>query len=755
MANLNVNGRTVDPKSIRQIPVPEGETPASFVQKNEGLIRKNFRDELYYESNGQLFATEDKFVIENIGIRNTSDAKLRVGAVPAVPILIDNEPDAHKVTEIEITGAGGSADWLKKELSIDKGERVNLHDLQKQADKLFASGRFLSVDFTPSATEQGVKLSLTLQEVPKEIQFQGLDTRRSQGLDALFPRPLTRENIAKGMDAVKKQLESDRGHLLRGVDFQVSGNTLQVVASTVQMPTQLSIAGATGAEAEQVRGLFAAPYTHANIEAGMGKLRDHYAQQGKILPRLEFQVQGQELKLDFATAPMPTRVAFSGMTVYKPEDVRKLFVEPLSMDHIQAGMQALQQKYQDDGYLLLAPEGVSADLTDGVLTLNVNEAKLGEIALSGNDKTKAEVIMREMRIKPGQPVNLKTLEQDVQRVSATGLFANVQHGVEADPENPGKVRVRVHTSEEKSASLNVGAGYSLSNGPFGSASLNMGNVAGMNRKVSADVTLGTKVWGGGVSYYDPVAFGKNTSLGGSLYHRQWQGPYSDETRSGAKITVGRPLGDPYTSAWRADVTVNAERIGIDERYSVSGNGVDYRMGVRPSVTYNTLDNPALPTEGTRFTAGAEPVWVSGRTIGKLDAKVEHYHPLSERFTLSGSLQGGTILGDAPLYEKYNNSAAGRTLMGWESDGKSVGSNYAIASAGINAKIWGPVSATAKLTAGDFFDGTAISPKVGAGVGVNVQIGNFGVLNAGYGLKLVGKEKGDSPGAFHIGFGIPF
>ncbi len=114
-----------------------------------------------------------------------------------------------------------------------------------------------------------------------------------------------------------------------------------------------------------------------------------------------------------------------------------------------------------------------------------------------------------------------------------------------------------------------------------------------------------------------------------------------------------------------------------------------------------------------------------------------------------------MIGNAPLYEKFNNAGSGRTLLGWDSDGAQVGSSYAIASAGVNAQIWGPVSATAKLTAGDFFDGTQVDPKVGAGVGVNVKVGNLGVLHAGYGMKLVGKEKGESSGAFHLGFGIPF
>lgn len=754
MSNLNINGRTVDPSSIRKIAVPEGETAKSYVQKNDALIRKNFKDELYFEQNGELFVTEDRFVIESLG-GNLKDAKLRMGAVPAVALLLDNEADSHKVTDLEFKGASTETEWLKKELGIKKGDHVNLHDLQKRADKLFKSNRFLSVNFVPTATDKGIKLSLEVTEVPKEIRFHGSDRSQEAALKAVFPQPLTQENIAKGMQELQKIQDKDPNSLLRGLDFKINGNGLDVMISRVQVPQNLNFVGLNLQESREIEGFFNKPLNYENIHAGMEKMRGHFAKEGMILPNLEFNVNGQDLTIQMSKAPMPTRTEIKGASVYPEAQIKALFKEPLTMENIQAGLRALEKKYNDDGYLLMPPEGVSADLNKGVLSIQVREAKLGDIQLSGNDKTKSEVIMREMRHLKDKPVNVKTLDQDLQRVSGTGLFAHVNKTIEPDPQNPEKVNIRVHTAEEKTSSFNVGAGYSMSNGPFGTASLNLGNVGGMNRKLSIDGTLGTKVWGGGLSYYDPFMFDGRTSMGASIYHRQWQGPYSDETRTGAKVTLGKPLGDMYDSPWRGDVTLSAERIGIDKQYSVSGTGTDYRLGIRPSVTYSTLDDPVMPHSGTRFQAGAEPVWASGRMIGKLDAALSHNIPMGERFTLTGSVQGGTILGDAPLYEKYNNAGLGRTLMGWESDGKLVGSNYAVASAGVNAQIWGPVSATAKVTAGDYFDGGAVNPKVGAGVGVNVKVGNFGVLNAGYGFKLVGKEKGDSPGAFHLGFGIPF
>ncbi|MEZ0373422.1 MAG: POTRA domain-containing protein, partial [Candidatus Sericytochromatia bacterium] len=405
--NLNVNGRTVDPNSIRQIPVPEGETPESYVKKNEGLIRKNFRNELYFEHDKKLYVSEDKFVVDQLNPSKPNEAKLRVGSVPAVAVMIDKEPESHKVTDLTIEGASASTqEWIKKEIKVKTGDKVNLHDLQKQADKLFASNKFLSVDFSPSATDKGIKLTLKVQEVPDKIQFNGIAPNRQQALNQLFPKPLTRENIEKGMAALEAELEKDPQHLLRGLQSKIEGGQLQIMASLVEVPSQINIRGAAPADQDKIKGFFETQMNHTSIEKGIERLKDFYTKQGLVLPRMEFEVRGPQLLLDFATSPMPTRMEIKGVSVYPDAEVRKFFEQPLSMENIQKGMQALQKKYADDGYVLMPqkqdqasqgpPEMVSADLVKGVLTVNVHEAKMSDIVVTGNDKTQAEVITREL-----------------------------------------------------------------------------------------------------------------------------------------------------------------------------------------------------------------------------------------------------------------------------------------------------------------------------------------------------------------------
>ena len=749
MANLNINGRTADPNSIRQIPVPDGQKPADYLKANESLIRKNFRDELYFEQDNALYVTEDKFVIQNLGLRNLSDTKIQMNAIPAVPLFLDNEPESHKATEVKIEGAGKQQAWLDKELKIKPGGRVNLHDLQREADRLFDSQRFLAVDFVPSASEKGVAITLKVQPVPEQIQWQGQGVS-AQAVEAMFPRPLTRENINTGIEKLQAHFRQNDQFLLQDIQVDVQGEQLLVGASQAEIPQQLQINGG-----DQHAALFPKPYTQANIEKGTLALRQALQAQGQIIPSLEVTVNGKSLSIDYKSTETPQALIVSGSSVFTDQALRDLVPRPLTMENIEKGLQAIKSHYQEAGYVLLEPDGVSADLSNGELNVIVREARLSAVAFTGNDKTQTEVLRREIRTQPGEAINLHHLQKDLERIGGSSTLGNLQHRIESDGQTDNGVNLKVHVSEDKASSLNVGAGYSLSNGPFGTASMNIGNLQGKNRKVSADVSLGTKVIGGGVSYYDPWAFKDRTSLGASVYHRHWQGPFSDEDRTGAKVTVGKPLGDIYESPWRVDMTASAERIGIDKPFSMDGDGVDFRASVRPTLTYNTLDDPVLPHTGKQWQLSMEPISIDGKLLGKVDSKYEQHFGLNERMTLSAGIQGGSVFGDAPLYEKYNNAANGRALMGWESDGSLVGSNYALGSVALRTEIWGPVSATAKVTAGDYFEGFDMQPKVGAGVGVNVKLGKFGVLHAGYGMKLLGKESGDKGGAFHIGFGIPF
>ena len=709
---------------------------------------------MFFEVNGELYVTNDAYVIKNADLKQGKDAKIVLDNTKAMAILIDDEPDEHKVVKLNIDGAIQHSAWLKKEIGIKEGKEISIDDLKSKSEKLFKSGKFLSLDVVPEPAKNGVNINVKVIEVPSKVEFKGVPDKEAAELAKLFKTPLNKENIQKGMDALQKYYQTTPDAILAGLTPNVNGNTLELYMTRIPTPTKLALTGVENENKTNIEKFFPTPLNREHIDAGIKKMNEFYNAKGLMITKVDTNVTGNELQISVNTAPMPKKSEIKGNTVFQTEELQKLFPKPLNLENIQKGLDKIKEKYNESGYILMPPEGVTADIKGDKVSIDVKEARIGDITITGNNKTKDKIINRELRQKKGQVLNIKTLDEDLKRVYGTGNFEDLSKNFEPDSKTPGSLNLNVHLSEAKTSTFDIGMGYSQGGGLFGNAGLRLNNVGGMDRKVSFDVKVGQKVLGGGISFHDPWLLPGRTSMTTGVYYRRWEGPYATEGRGGAFVTFGKPLGDIYNSPWRGEITLNGERIDTSPQYSASGTGVDYRVGIKPSLIYSTLDDPVLPHKGTKGVISLEPVFGSA-TLLKPTGELSYNIPLGERFTLTTGVRGGTIFGNAPLYEKYNNATPGNTLYGWASDGSLVGSNYAIGSVGLNAKIWGPISATTKITGGDFFDGSNFEPKVGVGAGVNVKLGNLGLLNVGYGVKLAGQKPGEDRGAFYVGFGIPF
>ena len=63
---------------------------------------------------------------------------------------------------------------------------------------------------------------------------------------------------------------------------------------------------------------------------------------------------------------------------------------------------------------------------DGVVTLHLTEARVGQIILKGLEKTREKVVRRELSLKEGEILDLNLLREDLQRLYRLQLFADIQ-----------------------------------------------------------------------------------------------------------------------------------------------------------------------------------------------------------------------------------------------------------------------------------------------------------------------------------------
>lgn len=100
--------------------------------------------------------------------------------------------------------------------------------------------------------------------------------------------------------------------------------------------------------------------------------------------------------------------------------------------------------------------------------------RVGEIRVEGNDKTREDVIRRELSFYPGEYFDAAELEASVARLWRLRYFQDVRFGFEQGPE-PGVEHLVLSIEEARTGAFIVGGGVSTATGFFGNIQLTLRN----------------------------------------------------------------------------------------------------------------------------------------------------------------------------------------------------------------------------------------------------------------------------------------
>ncbi|MEH2063836.1 MAG: BamA/TamA family outer membrane protein [Nostoc sp.] len=284
------------------------------------------------------------------------------------------------------------------------------------------------------------------------------------------------------------------------------------------------------------------------------------------------------------------------------EVFREQYGKILNLRDLQEGIKQLNKRYQDQGYVLANVIGAPQVSENGIVTLQVAEGVVENIRVRFRNKdgqetdekgqpirgrTQEYIITRELELKPGQVFNRNTVQKDLQRVYAVGLFEDVN--VSLDPgSDPSKVDVVVNVAERSSGSIAAGAGISSASGLFGTVSYQQQNLNGRNQKLGAEVQVGQRELLFDLRFTDPWIAGDpyRTSYTTNIFRRSsvsliFDGkdrdirtfdpanPTNTDSqdrprilRIGGGVTFTRPLSsNPYkTSVWTASAGLQYQRV---------------------------------------------------------------------------------------------------------------------------------------------------------------------------------------------------
>jgi len=429
-------------------------------------------------------------------------------------------------------------------------------------------------------------------------------------------------------------------------------------------------------------------------------------------------------------------------------------------------VRAIEGYYHDQGYILTKVSDVAMG-DGGVLTIAINEGLLEGIEVKGNEKTKTNVITREMKLKPNQPFNVKDAKRSMQKVYNLGYFEDVN--MKLNPwKEPNAIVLETTVVEQKTGRFSIGGGYSKNDGMIGIIELGDDNFRGTGDKVKLHWEFGGNASNKNyeVSYTRPWLDSKQTSLGFSFY--DMTNEYTDydddghekaeydKKRKGWDITLGRPQGEyvqNYISLKQRTDTyvewISGEKYNEDPTYLKDNFGKTNSISLMR--VYDSRDNVFSPTEGNRIALTAE---FAGKALGgdfdynKYTAETRNYLKVGHAQVVA--LRGTVGYADGKMPESGRFEVGGSdTLRGYRDD-QFKGNKMLAATAEYRFPIANKVEGVAftdigKAWSGKGYNLSDLEASVGVGIRVSTPIGPIRLDYA------QGKQGGRS----HFSFGGQF
>jgi outer membrane protein insertion porin family len=382
--------------------------------------------------------------------------------------------------------------------------------------------------------------------------------------------------------------------------------------------------------------------------------------------------------------------------------------------------------------------------------------RIGQVNISGNMAVQDKVVRRvldEKEFKPGEWYNAHiaqgTGESELEKDIKTNVYAETAT-ITPVGDKPGQKDAEVRITEGKTGSIMFGAGISSTDGLIGQAVYEQRNFdvkkwpkdwrkffsedafKGAGQRFRIVASPGTEVSSYSISFTEPYLKDKPIAMtiAGSSWTRGMES--YDEQRKKVYLSFTRRMkqGRYRTLSFRVE-DVGVENIDDDAPKEVRDvKGDNLLGGIRIGFGRDTTDDRFSPTRGINYEAGYEQV-AGDHTFGILDGTYRWYKTIREdlagrKTVLETKFFAGTIIGDAPVFEKFYAGGLG-SIRGFDfrgisrrsgADDDPIGSKWlATASGEISVPL------TKKALSALFFVDTAMIETGGirASAGIGIQI----------------------------------
>ncbi len=623
---------------------------------------------------------------------------MKYGLIGLMMLLVSvgvGATESFIVTDITVEGLQRiPASVVYKALPINVGDEANDAVITRSIKALFALGDFDDVKLT----RQNQALVVTVSERPSvsEIKIEGNKSIPTDSLlKGLAEAGLEKGGVFQRATLDRMQYELERQYVAQGrygahVETQVKplprnrvSIQVHIYEGDIATIQHISIIGnqtfdqATLLSLLQLRekalwSFFKGSdrYAREKLAGDLETLRSYYMDRGYV----NFTINSTQVSVSPDKSAVYITINISEGELFKVDQVslagdlpidesllQKLLLvkkdQVFSRQLVTLSEDLMTKKLSNEGYLFSQVKGIpDVDVAHHRVNLVffINPEKrvyVKRIQFSGNEKTKEEVLRREMRQLESSWASGEKIDQSKIRLERLGFFKNVSVDTQRVPGTDDQVDLNIAVEEQPSGSIGASIGYQAGTGFVFGANVSQNNFLGSGNQVSFDLQRTAYRDRYTFSYVDPYFTPDGISRGFNLYYTRTDYANIDISSYradaiGAGLTFGYPLGENSRLNFGFGVDETSIFSGMNSAPEVQ-NFIGYDAGIagtqskvfdtlslNGSWVKSTLNQGLLPNRGALSRLSLEvSAPISNLSYYKIDYQGERYFPLWDPWVL--------------------------------------------------------------------------------------------------------------------------
>ncbi len=575
------------------------------------------------------------------------------------------QPERYRILGVSVEGnvtADASAVIANSGLRVGDeitipGDRTQQAIRQLHALRIFSD---ISIEIE-QRTDDGVYLVIKVEEHPRleRVEFSGNENVRERDLRRAI-------NISRGqvlrpqdLNRFKQNLQDEyqeRGRILAEIESEIipatdAGINRVILRYNITEGDDIRVRGVTFEGNEYVsdrrlrrelgvstkrwwkfwtRGRF----DHDEYREGLDEIVRYYQKEGfrdadVISDSIYYEDANMyvHVRVDEGPRYYVRNIEWLGNTVYEDERLtERLGFEKgdvYNMERFERNMFFDQQQrdvaslYMDNGYLAFNAEPEEIRVPPDSIDLRIriqenNQFRIGQVLISGNTKTRENVIRRALYTRPGDYYSRQNLIRSIRELQQLNYFNPEAMEPNQYLEDDETVNIVYNLEEKSSDTFNASVGYAQGWGFTGGLGLSFNNFdlrrplrGGGGQQLTFDWQFGEagSYRTFSISFTEPWLYDTPTLFGVNVYDTRYMWLY-DLRQTGGSVRIGRRLTWP-DDYFRGDWIVRGQRNDVIDGRGIFPPGVTTQFSIAQIIRRNSVDNPIFPTRGSNVSITSE------------------------------------------------------------------------------------------------------------------------------------------------------